>query len=165
MLPDTYSQMPEAVYDSTGIPADFVKDLNDTLTEIGGLQARIRLPRYFEPFALEGNAGFIHEGSGTSILAFKYPGIVYTAYTAMLNASTFSEQESVLLEKLYLTQYDGKSAIAYVLRYQTELGSGIRFMYFTGDLQNMYYLVASTPEVVSTMVRNVILMSFRTLEY
>jgi ribosomal protein S17E len=38
-------------------------------------------------------------------------------------------------------------------------------MYFTGDYQTTYQLMANIPEIVSKLLRNAVLESFKTLEY
>jgi hypothetical protein len=162
-----YSQVqrPVVVYDSTGIAVNISKDLNDTLTHLPGTKARIRLPRYFEPFAYENFIGFIHKGTSTTITAFEYPGMAYTAYTSRISDSLFAAQGVELLEVLDMKQNDGRSAKAFIVRFKTKTATAIRIMYFTGDYQTMYYLVANVPESVSNMIRNALLVSFQTLEY
>ncbi len=153
------------VYDSTGIPVDLAKDLNDTLTPLPNTNAKLRLPRYFEPFANGKIVGFLHKGTSSSIIAYEYPGKAFTALTSKISDTTFSKQGAELLEVLTLKQNDGSPATAYVLRFKTPTAPVIRIMYFTGDYQTTYYLIANVPEVVSKLIRNVILASFQTLEY
>ena len=160
-----FTLKPNTTYDSIGIPVDVRKDLCDTLTLLPGTHAKIRLPHYFEPFAYEKFAGFIHKGTSTSILANEYPGTVFTTITSQITQSTFTKQGAELLEEFDLKQTDGRPAKVYIMRFKTKTAPVIRIMCFTGDYQTTYNLIANIPEVVSNLIRNVILESFRTLEY
>lgn len=153
------------VYDSLGISVDKNLDLNDSLTPLPGTNARMRLPRYFEPFTFEKFNGFLHKGTSTSIIAFEYKDVAFTMMTQGLNDSVFIKQGAELLETLDLKQNDGSPAKAYIMRFKTQTAPVIRIMYFTGNYHTTYYLMANIPEVVAKLIRNVILTSFQTLEY
>lgn len=159
------AQVQTPVYDSIGIAVDIKKDLNDTLTALPNTKAKIRLPRYFESFTNGKVTGFLHKGTSTSIIAYEYPGTAFTALTNSISDTMFSKQGAVLLETLQLTGMKGTPATAYIIRFQTKTAPVIRIMYFTGDYQTTYYLMANIPEVVSKLIRNVVLESFKTLEY
>jgi hypothetical protein len=164
-LQSGFAQVQTPVYDSVGIVVDLAKDLNDTLTAIPNTNAKIRLPRYFDSFSNGKVTGFLHKGTSTSIIVYEYPGTPFTALTNSITDSVFIKQGAVLLETLQLKARNETPAIAYVIRFQTKTAPVIRIMYFTGNYQTTYYLIANIPEVVSTLIRNVILESFKTLEY
>jgi hypothetical protein len=98
----SYSQVQTYVYDSSGISVDITKDLNDTLTTLPGTHAKMRLPRYFEPFAYEKTVGFMHKGTSANIIAYEYPGVAFTALSSQMNDSVFIKQGAELLEVLKL---------------------------------------------------------------
>ncbi|HNX87535.1 MAG TPA: hypothetical protein PKH58_00510 [Paludibacteraceae bacterium] len=160
-----FTLKPTTTYDSIGIPVDVNRDLTDTLTLLPGTHAKLKLPRYFEPFTYEKFSGFLHKGTSTSILANEYQGMAYTTMTSQLTDSTFSKQGAELLETFDLKQVDGTPAKVFIMRIKTKTAPVIRIMYFAGNYQTTYNLIANIPEVVSNLIRNVILESFRTLEY
>jgi hypothetical protein len=165
--PGSYAQTTSAtyVYDSTGIAVDIAKDLSETPVELPGTRAKMRLPKYFEAFAFENKSGFLHEGTSSSILSYEYPGVAFTSITNQMSDSTFLQQGAELLEVLDIKQADGKIGKAYIVRFETPTAPVIRIIYFTGDYQTTFYLIANIPEVVSKLLRNVILESFKTIEF
>jgi len=161
----TFARKQAPTYDSKGIPVDVQRDLSDTLSILPGTHAKLRVPRYFEAFTYEKFSGFLHKGTSTSIIAYEYPGAAFTAITNQMSDSTFSKQGAELIEVLDLKRSDGSPAKAYIVRINTKTAPVIRIMYFTGNYQTTYYLIANIPEVVSNLLRNVILESFKTLEF
>ncbi|MHC1705925.1 MAG: hypothetical protein AB9842_00245 [Bacteroidales bacterium] len=159
------SQTNNSGYDPAGIPVNIARDLNDTLSQLPGINAQMRLPRYFVPFEYGQNVGFIHPATSTTLFVREYPGTAFLAYTSTITEELFTSQGAQLLEQFDARQSDGGLAKVYIMRFSTNEGDGIRIIYFTGNMQTMYYILANTPEVVSTMVRNVLLESFKTLEY
>jgi len=161
----TFAKKQLPTYDGKGIPVDVQRDLSDTLSVLPGTHGKLRVPRYFEPFTYEKISGFLHKGTSSSIIAYEYPGAAFTAITNQMSDSTFSKQGAELIEILDLKRSDGSPAKAYVVRIKTKTAPVIRIMYFTGNYQTTYYLIANIPEVVSNLLRNVILESFKTLEF
>jgi len=161
----SFGQTQPHYLDSVAVHVNIDKDLTDSLTTLPNTHAKLKLPKFFEPFKMDKHEGFIHRGTSTTILGFEYPGTPFTALTKSLSDSTFSSQGAELLQIMQFKLSDGREATAYILRFKTSTADVIRIMYFTGDYQTTYYLIANIPEVVVKLISSVILSSFQTLEY
>ena len=165
LLTPANGQVNTPMYDSVGIKVDPKTDLADSLTAIPDTKATIRLPRYFESFSNGKVSGFLHKGTSSTIVINVYQGVAYTSMTAKLSDSVFAKQNATLLQSFETKQNNGDPAMVYIIRFQTKTAPVIRIMYFTGNYNTTFYLSANIPEVVSKLLRNVILASFQTLEF
>ncbi len=159
IAPDTY------VYDSIGVRVDVTADLSDTLTTLPNTHAKIRLPKFFEYFAYKEFKGYMHKGTSSTIIAYEYPQTSVLSYVGSLNDSVFKAKGMEIIQVFSQKQNNGDEAKIYVVRMHADDVPVIRIMCFTGNYNTMYYLMATVPEAVSKLLRNVVLASFQTLEY
>lgn len=147
-------------------PENYIKkDLDSVYSELINTGAKLKLPLYFEPFVQGEYYGFMHSGTATTIMGQMMDSTAFLAVTANLNKEVFSKQSAELIEELDLKTIEGRPAKMYVIRFMSEKVPINRMMFFTGDMQNTLLLTANYPELFASLLRDVILTSFMTVQY
>ena len=70
-----------------------------------------------------------------------------------------------LIEELDLETLEGRPAKMYLIKFMADKTPVHRLMLFTGDLNSSLMLTANYPEIFSTLLKDVILTSFLTVQY
>lgn len=147
-------------------PENYIKkDLDSVYSELINTGAKLKLPLYFEPFVQGEYYGYMHGGTATTIMGQMMDSTAFLAVTANLNKEVFSKQGAELIEELDLKTIEGRPAKMYVIRFMAEKVPINRMMFFTGDMQNTLLLTANYPELFASLLRDVILTSFMTVQY
>ncbi|HBG70892.1 MAG: hypothetical protein A2W93_08810 [Bacteroidetes bacterium GWF2_43_63] len=141
------------------------KDLDTVYSEIINTGARLRLPLYFTPFSQGEYHGYMHTGTATTIIGQKMDSTAFISVTANLNKDVFLKQGAELIEELDLETLEGRPAKMYLIKFMADKTPVHRLMLFTGDLNSSLMLTANYPEIFSTLLKDVILTSFLTVQY
>lgn len=147
-------------------PENYIKkDLDTIYSELVNTGAKLKLPLYFEPFVQGEYYGYMHAGTATTIMGQMMDSTAFLAVTTNLNKDVFAKQGAELIEEMELKTLEGRPAKMYIIRFMAEKVPVNRMMFFTGDMQNTLLLTANYPELFASLLRDVILTSFMTVQY
>lgn len=141
------------------------KDLDTVFTDIVNTGAKLKLPLYFEPFTQGQFYGFMHQGTASTIMGQRIDSTAFLTVTANLNREVFLKQGAELIEELDMETLEGRPAKMFIIRFMAGKTPINRMMFFTGDLQSTVLLTANYPELFATLLRDVVLSSFMTVQY
>lgn len=141
------------------------KDLDTVYSDIVNTGARLRLPLYFAAFSQGEHYGYMHKGTATTIIGQRMDSTAFVTVTANLNQEVFLKQGAELVEELELETLEGRPAKMYIIKFMADKTPVHRMMFFTGDLNSTLLLTANYPAAFATLLKDVILSSFITVQY
>ena len=141
------------------------KDIDSIYSEFPETMLQIRLPKYFEEFRSESISGFMHKGTAASIVAFEYEGSPYVLANDTLSQANLTSQNVMLVGSEESKTYEGYPCKFYFVSFQVDNVDVIRIMFFTGSYQKTVFLQANYPLAFDSVLRKVIMESFRTVKF
>ncbi len=146
--------------------SDFAnKDLQKKESSFKNTSITIRLPRHFKEFSNESLGGYMHTGTASSIVAYEMEQTPYVLTSDTLSQDQLTGQEAKLVGQEESKTYDGKQAKFYFVEFETKDVEVIRIMFFTGNYNKTVFLQANYPKGFDSLLRKVIMESFRTVKF
>jgi hypothetical protein len=140
------------------------KDIKSEYGVIPLTAISLRVPKHFEEFTSESFGGFMHKGSAASIVGFEYPDSPYLVESDTLTQKSFAGQGVNLLGTEVSKTHEGLPCKFYFLKFQVDNVDVIRVMFFTGTYYKTVHLQANYPLSFDSLLRKVIMESFRTVK-
>ena len=146
--------------------SNFVRnDLEKTERTFKNTSISIRLPKHFKEFSNEDINGYMHTGTASSIVAYELEETPYALSSDSLTQEHLSGQDVKLVGQQESKTYKGAPAKFYFVEFTTKGVEVIRIMFFTGSYNKTVFLQANYPKVFDSLLRNVIMESFRTVKF
>ncbi len=85
--------------------------------------------------------------------------------TENMTAEHLSKQGAELIENFELRTNDDYNGMVYVMEFTIKEVEFYRLMYFTGDLNRTFMVVANYPKMFDEIERKAVLQSFQTIKF
>ncbi|MFO7879192.1 MAG: hypothetical protein ACQES0_00035 [Bacteroidota bacterium] len=146
--------------------SDFVRnDLEKTESSFKNTSISLRLPKHFKEFSNEDINGYMHTGTASSIVGYEMEQTPYALSSDSLTQEQLSGQGVKLVGQEESKTYEGMPAKFYFVEFKTKDVEVIRIMFFTGSYNKTVFLQANYPKGFDSLLRKVIMESFRTVKF
>jgi hypothetical protein len=140
------------------------EDVDSVYSAFSGTNIQMRMPKYFEEFNSESINGYMHKGTAASIVAFEYDS-PYVLVNDTLTQESLKSQNVDLVGSEETKTYTGMPGKFYFVRFNVDNVEVIRIMFFTGSYNETVFLQANYPFAFDSLLRKVIMESFRTVKF
>jgi hypothetical protein len=143
----------------------------DTHFQPKGASYSIVAPMHFKPFVNNGNHGFIHTGSMSSMQIKTIEGVSYLNIAASINDEIMQEQGIKLISKENMVTASGNEGVLVILQYS--LPNDIndlpikfeRLMFITGTYHTTFWIDANYPLQIKPLLYNVMKNSMESIQF
>ncbi len=146
--------------------SDYVnRDLKDEYSSLKNTSIRLRLPLHFKEFSNEESNGFMHTGTGSSIIGFEIEDTPYMLFQDSLTNEQITGDGAYLISQEKIRTYSGHPAKLFFVGFKIEQVEMIRLMFYTGSYNKTIYLQANYPKSFEGLLKNIFTESFRTVKF
>ena len=140
-----------------------ISDLGDEEYYFDSIGISITPPRYF--VNKDGGQVFLHIQTSSSMAVDYIGDYPYVMITENMTAEHLSKQGAELIENFELRTNDDYNGMVYVMEFTIKEVEFYRLMYFTGDLNRTFMVVANYPKMFDEIERKAVLQSFQTIKF